>query len=659
MVTTDFVTLLTPISDPHPERRLSAARRFAVALGAVDALPFWCVAASGVPQTPAPFPAVPVDPRWKEFLGTLTDGEWRTATLVSPFDGKPAHVGGIKCADGSGLLLIGGTPNVEQARQVCSLLPLFIAVFKAECRGRAGETGRALAEQELVKQRRLYEAILTNTPDFAYVFDLQHRFIYANKNLLKMWGKTWDEAIGKTCIELGYEPWHAEMHGREIDQVVATRKPLQSEVPFTGTYGRRIYDYIFVPVFGANGEVEAVAGTTRDVTDRKQFEEALIAADRRKDEFLAVLSHELRTPLTAMLGWTRLISAGTLSPDKVAYAISVIERNVERQSQLIEDLLDVSRVITGKLILSIAPVDLRNVIGAAIDSIRIPADEKKITIEIAIDGRAPIVSGDFGRLQQVFWNLLSNAVKFTPVGGRVRIAISQTAATAVVVVADNGRGIRADFLPLVFERFRQADSSTTRTHSGLGLGLAIARHLVELHGGSVLAESAGENKGAAFRVELPLQPNANTAERSSPDVLDGVKSFAAKPLSGVRVLVLEDDDDSRDLVIAVLEAAGASVMGVATAEMAFAEMDNRIPDVLISDIGMPETDGYQFMRQCRSRPSNRGGSVPALALTAYARDDDRQSVLNAGYQMHAPKPIEPGDLVNRVLKLSLITGLPQ
>lgn len=343
------------------------------------------------------------------------------------------------------------------------------------------------------------------------MFGPDHRFTYANDALLTMWGKTWEEAIGKTCLELGYEPWHAEMHDREIEQVIATKQPVRGEVPFTGTHGRRIYEYIFVPVIGVDGEVEAVAGTTRDVTERKRDEDALretalklAEANRLKDEFLGTLSHELRTPLNAVVGWTHILRQGTLAPGLLERALDSIERNANSQQQLVEDLLDVSRIVSGKLAMKAEPVDVGTVATAASDTVRLSAVAKGITLTVTTDP-AVTITGDADRLQQVVWNLLSNAIKFTPRGGDVALRMRRRGELAEITVSDSGEGITPEFLPHVFDRFRQADGGTSRRHGGLGIGLTIVRHLVEAHGGIVAAESAGPGLGATFTVRIPLR----------------------------------------------------------------------------------------------------------------------------------------------------------
>lgn len=690
---------------------------------------------------------------------------------------------------------------------------------------------------ETDRQRRLYEAILSNTPDLAYVWGLDHRFIYVNEGLLKMWGKTWDESIGKTCLELGYEPWHAAMHDREVDEIAATKKPLRGEVPFAGTFGRRIYDYILVPVIGADGEVEAVAGTTRDVTDLKEIEErsqfiisldevvrpletpeeitqtlarllgeyigadrcayaeveadenhfhipgdytrgemhsivgdytmsdfgaevlrlmrenkpyvvhdvdndpqvtpddlaayrqtgiqAVICvplhkngrfaacmavhqkeprnwtidevelvrfvanrfwesiersrvlkslneslnreqeerqnaenANRVKDEFLATVSHELRTPLNAILGWSSMLRGGRLKPDDAQRAVETVERSARSQSQLIDDLLDISRIITGKLRLEISSVELTDVINAAIDSLRPAAEAKGIRLQKILDSETGTISGDTSRLQQVVWNLISNAVKFTPRDGRVQIRLVRINSHVEIIVSDTGKGIEPEFLPYVFDRFRQADQTTTRQHGGLGLGLSIVRQLVEMHGGTVHAESDGEGSGATFIVKLPRMIAAypaagNTGELVKPPEIAELPEVDNKPkLGGLHVLIVDDEADSHDLLRVILEHAGATVEASSSAADALKKLGQNRFDILVSDIGMPDEDGYDLIKKVRRLVSNKNKRIPAVALTAYTRTEDRVRALDAGFQTHIAKPVEPVELIAVIVSLA-------
>jgi PAS domain S-box-containing protein len=373
-------------------------------------------------------------------------------------------------------------------------------------------------------------------------------------------------------------------------------------------------------------------------------------ANRAKDEFLATLSHELRTPLTPILGWTVMLRSGTLDTHSIQRGLEVIERNVRAQTQLIGDLLDVSRIITGKLRLEVSPIAVVPVVEAGIEAVRPSAEAKEIALVVEVPPEVPIITGDPDRLQQVVWNLVSNAVKFTPQGGRIEVRLRHEGSCLSLSVRDNGKGIEPEFLPHVFERFRQADSTSTRSHGGLGLGLAIVRHLVELHGGTVQAESEGPGRGSTFTVRLPLSaplgpPSPRPAadeERAAPDVR----------LDGVRVIVVEDEADVRDFLRTSLVQYGADVTAFATPVDALAAVEAERPDVLVSDIGMPEEDGYTFIRRVRALGPDRGGQVPAAALTAYAKGEDGQRVLSAGFQVHLPKPVQPADLANVVATLA-------
>ncbi|HYJ47298.1 MAG TPA: ATP-binding protein, partial [Pyrinomonadaceae bacterium] len=418
-----------------------------------------------------------------------------------------------------------------------------------------------------------------------------------------------------------------------------------------------------------DGKLLLAWGTQRDVTERWHAErerERMLErerflraeaeeANRTKDEFLATLSHELRTPLTAMLGWTKMLRMKELDEATAARALETVERNAKAQAQLIEDLLDVSRIITGKLRLDVRPVELLSIIEAAMDAVQPAANAKTIKLEASLDPGAGPVSGDAARLQQIVWNLISNAVKFTPRGGHVSLQLGRADSHAEITISDTGQGITADFLPFVFDRFRQADSSTTRAHGGLGLGLAIVRHLVELHGGTVRAESRGEGSGATFIVALPLAPVYQKTHTDERVPLENLSSPLApdypENLEGLKILAVDDEADTRELLRTVLTECGAEVETAASAREALERMEEFRPDVLISDIGMPNEDGYDLMRRVRGLPRERGGQVPAIALTAYARAEDRLRVLRAGFQMHVPKPVELAELVAVVSSL--------
>jgi signal transduction histidine kinase/CheY-like chemotaxis protein len=426
-----------------------------------------------------------------------------------------------------------------------------------------------------------------------------------------------------------------------------------------------------IPHVGLAGHVEGVVVLVVDITERKRAENErarLLNAEREaradaetanriKDEFLATLSHELRTPLNAILGWTQLLKLGDLPADEISHGLDTVERNAKVQAQLVEDLLDLSRIISGKLRLDMRPVDLPGVLDAALDSVRPAAKAKGIQMIPLLDASASPVLGDAGRLQQVVWNLLSNAIKFTPPNGRVELLLQRVGGHAEILVSDTGIGIRPDFLPYVFERLRQADSSSTRRHGGLGLGLSIARHLIESHGGTIRAQSAGENRGATFIVSLPLSLNAQVKDEgtdlSDSDLnSDSGRGLQKQRLRGVRVLVVDDEADARDLVSRILRQDGAEVRAAKSAAEALGAIDELHPDVLVSDIAMPGEDGYELIRKLRLRDSSHGGHVPAIALTALARTEDRDRALKAGYHAHLPKPVQPVELASTVAELA-------
>src|SRR6185295_283596 len=375
-------------------------------------------------------------------------------------------------------------------------------------------------------------------------------------------------------------------------------------------------------------------------------------ANRLKDEFLATLSHELRTPLNAVIGWSRMLSSGRLDRESAGHALEVVERNAWAQKQIIEDILDVSRVITGKLQLNLSPVDLVAVVDAALDAVRPAMEAKEIKIETIIDASLRPISGDPDRLQQVVWNVLSNAAKFTPSGGKIQISVELEGNYGVIKVTDSGPGIAAGFLPHVFESFRQGDGSTTRTHGGLGLGLAIVRHLVELHGGTISVDNRSDGTGAIFTIRLPL-PSGELRAESLTTAASIFKENQPEPpgLQGLRILIVDDETDALDLISMELAQHGAHVMGVNSAEAALESLSQDTFDILISDIGMPQMDGYDLIRQIRKRDDDTQ-RIPAVALTAYARVQDRMRAILAGYSTHVAKPVEANELVTVVASLT-------
>jgi PAS domain S-box-containing protein len=789
------------------------------------------------------------------------------------------------------------------------------------------ESERRELSMELARQARVLETVMSSIKDFAYIFDREGRFVFANKPLLDLWGLELKDAVGKDFFDLNYPAELAEKLQRQIQQVFEAKKPLTDKTPYTSPTGAGgFYEYIFTPVVAADGSVELVAGSTRDITEQHRIIEALqrseenfrqladtmpqivwaaqpdgaldyynlrwfeyinlspgdmegarwdhyihpedvqrayeswamalrdktqygiefrvrradgeyrwflvralpihnaqgvvtrwfgtctdvheqrelqaklaqsearlrqladtipqlawmakpdgnifwynqrwyaytgttpeqvegwgwqsvhdpevlpkvlarwrtsivsgepfdmtfpikggdgefrpfltrvmpfrdeegkivlwfgtntdvseqrrlikerdelvtserVArrnaeqASRLKDEFLATLSHELRTPLNAILGWSQILRKQNINNKELNEGLAVIERNSRAQAQLIEDLLDMSRIISGKIRIDVQQIDLAEITNSAIESVRPGAEAKEIRLEKVLDTHVGPVRGDAARLQQVIWNLLSNAIKFTPKGGKVQVALEQVNSHVEITVTDTGIGIKPEFLPYVFERFRQADATTTRQHGGLGLGMAIVKNLVELHGGKVRAKSPGEGHGATFVIELPLmviQPGPEKDARTSgPESVAADLLCEADVLLGVSVLVVDDDEDARDLISRVLQECKAKVIVATSANEAMELLKRERPSVIVSDIGMPEEDGYELIRQVRSLPDAQGGSTPAAALTAFARSEDRTRALRAGYQSHVAKPVEPSELVAVVASLASRTG---
>jgi CheY-like chemotaxis protein len=392
-----------------------------------------------------------------------------------------------------------------------------------------------------------------------------------------------------------------------------------------------------------------VEGEREDLLRKERLaREAAETADRAKDEFMAVLSHELRTPLNAMFGWARMLQSGQIRDEATAArAMDAIVRNADVQVQLIDDLLDLSRIISGKMRLEVRQVDMQGVLQGGLDAVRPAAEAKGIRIRTTVEGDSTPVTGDPARLQQIVWNLLMNAVKFTPKGGEVHLQLRRVTSFVQLVISDTGQGIPSDLLPYIFDRFRQADSSSTRTHGGLGLGLALVKHLVELHGGTVVADSPGTGKGATFTVTLPIAL-PSIAPEPMPSIATSARPVLAPaavvPLDGLRVIVTDDDAEGLAIAEAILTKAGAEVRKCGSATAAFETLRQWRPDVLVSDIEMPGEDGYSLIRKIRDLPAADGGATPAIALTAYGRAQDRVRCLTAGFNMHVPKPVDPREL---------------
>ncbi len=521
-------------------------------------------------------------------------------------------------------------------------------------------TERKLAEMELSRSRRQLETVFNNATLALFVMDERQHCTYMNPSAEKLTGYKLGEVQGRP---LHYFIHHTRPDGRPylledcpIDQALPQNNQEQGEDVFVHKDGS-FYPVAFTasPI-RENGRPVGTIIEVRDTTQEKRaaeekerlYREAQ-ESSRLKDEFLATVSHELRTPLTAILGWAHMLRTGQFKGDSATRACETIERNARAQAQLIDDLLDVSRIITGKLRIDVRPIDPNSFIEAAIEAVRPATEAKGVRLEKIMDTGVVTVSGDPVRLQQVIWNLLSNAIKFTPRSGRVQLRLERVNSHVEIAVSDSGVGIAPEFLPFVFDRFRQADQRTTRQHGGLGLGLAIVRHLVELHGGSVRAESMGEGRGATFTVMLPVTPVYQTVskeERVHPAARDTLPLYECpERFDGLKILVIDDEPDTRELLKVGLEQCGAEVITVGSADEALKTISVAVPDLLISDIGMPGVDGYDLMRRVRALPADGGGNVPAIALTAYARVEDRMQALRVGYQMHVPKPVELAELI--------------
>ncbi len=512
------------------------------------------------------------------------------------------------------------------------------------------------------KALRRFAAIIESTDDAIIGMDLSGVITSWNNAAVALYGYSAEEIIGKN-VSILIPPELFQDEREFLEKIQSGERIVHYETLRMAKSGRRIDVSLTVsPIQDASGALIGASKIARDITEQRRVEaerEELLrrehnaraeaeVANRVKDEFLANLSHELRTPLNAIVGWASMLRNDTLTPAEARRAIEIIDRNAKAQTQLIESVLDVSRIVSGKLQFDSRPVQMEKVIEAAIDSMRPAAAAKNIEFRVHVSSNIPPVSGDFNRLQQVVWNLISNAVKFSPTGTKIEVQLKTADAQVQIVVKDNGEGISADFLPHVFERFRQADASTTKKFGGLGLGLAIVRHLVELHGGTVEVESDGAGKGATFRVTLPALSGTMVASPTKTE--ERRENLVAKPLlRGLRVLLVEDELDTRDLLVQLLSSCEAEVKAAASASAALALMTDWQPDILVSDISMPEVDGYAFIRQVRDGIQHP--NVPAIALTAHARAEDRRIALEAGFQEHLSKPVSFAKLARAIAKL--------
>lgn len=660
----------------------------------------------------------------------------------------------------------------EPSRRELDLLDVLARLAADLIERRQSESALRATQAAADRQDRLYETILSNSPDLAYIFDLQHRFIYANEQLLRMWGRTREEAIGKNCLELGYEPWHAQMHDREIEQVVATRMPVRGEVPFDGTFGRRMYDYIFVPVFNEHGEVEAVAGTTRDVTDRRSAEDllrnhsaqvdALLEAaplgiylldsafrirhvnpvvrlalgdaigrdfidvvgpvagaerasellrlfrdaletgephvvrehpapdhdrgiteyhdwhvhrivlpdgdfgvvcyvqnvtaqvqarhaievsrdtlreeDARKDEFLTTLAHELRNPLGPLSNCLQIMRLRDVDDAEGQRLRGMMERQLGQLVHLVDDLLEVSRITSGKIELRREPVDLRAVISTAVETANPLLERAGHSLEVSIESEPLLLDADPVRLAQILINLLNNAAKYTPPGGRIEIEAVHEDAQVRISVRDNGIGLPPEMRERIFERFTQSEHSRRHSQGGLGIGLTIVRSLVAMHGGSVAALSEGIGRGSEFVVYLPLIASPPLA--ASPPQAG---RLARKRRS---VLVVDDNRENADSLAEFLRCLGHDVRTCYDGAGAVAAVSERLPDVILIDLGMPGMDGFETCRCIRAM--NGGTRIHIIAVTGWGQAADVERTTRSGFDAHMVKPVDPGALIDEL-----------
>ncbi|WP_437719825.1 hybrid sensor histidine kinase/response regulator [Sorangium sp. So ce861] len=525
---------------------------------------------------------------------------------------------------------------------------------------------RERLEDELRRRERQLTSLMANSPDVIFRLDPEMRCTFTTSAVEAVTGFPPEYYLGKHGFETLLPRDMCEASEAACREAQRTGK--QQRIEFT--MGERRYRTRFIPELGPDGAVESFMGICEDVTAERQAEEErqkLLESERAardeaervsrvKDDFVATLSHELRSPINAILGWARILRSRTPEPQALARGLEVIERNARLQADMVSELLDMSRIVSGKLRLDVQPVDLPAVLQGALDAIKLAAEAKGLTVVSSVAPEALSLKGDPARLQQVAWNLLSNAAKFTPAGGRIDVALRRVDAHAELSVTDTGPGIAPQFLPHLFERFRQADASSTRKHGGLGIGLSIVKHLVELHGGTVQVTSPGEGRGATFTVKLPLaglSPRAPGATQRPPAArAEPAAAYPVDELTGVHVLVVDDQPDAREVAQRVLEDCAARVTTAGSAAEAVAVLERERPDVLVSDLGMPGEDGFQLIRRVRGLDPARGGATPAVALSALARAEDRARALGAGYQAHVAKPLDPAELVGVVAALA-------
>jgi PAS domain S-box-containing protein len=592
-----------------------------------------------------------------------------------------------------------------------SKVTVFVDLFKKREKIKQQAAELAAVNSELKKSEEKFSSLTACSPIGIFLLDLEGRCTYTNPRCQELYGLTFEESLG--------DGWLQSVHPDDRDRVFADlsswalrNSQYSNEFRLQTSEGNIRWVHLQIsPMLSPQNQLSGHVGTIEDITERQLAEQVRAqvireqsarqqaeSANRMKDEFLATLSHELRTPLNSVLGWAKLLRTRSFDQNTTERALETIERNAKSQAQLIDDILDISRLIRGKLHLKIRPINLIYVIEAAVEAVRLLADAKSIQLEQIFDFNSSLcqstnnsqflasgsgskrtqatgknssknehlknghssevlqINGDSDRLQQVLWNLLSNAIKFTPEKGKIQLRCSCTGTHAKIDVIDTGKGISKEFLPYVFDRFRQEDSSMTRNYGGLGLGLAIVRNLVEMHSGKVYADSEGEGKGSTFTVEIPLSKNPDPEQPTlSPNCTRCLTERSDQTLlnlSGLQVLIVDDDPDVRELLTMVISEQGAKAITTESVTEALQVLENVQPDVLLSDIAMPDQDGYALIRQVRTLEVQRGGLLPAIALTAYAREEDCQEAISSGFQMHMSKPVDTTKLVLAVAKLA-------
>ncbi|MDQ3322712.1 MAG: PAS domain S-box protein [Acidobacteriota bacterium] len=613
--------------------------------------------------------------------------EERVPHLTNEVSSDP-RVSDKEWAKREGIIAFAGYPLIVENRLVgvmCvfarhRLTETTLAAMSSVSNGIANGIERKRIEDALRQSEEQYRIVAETASDAIISIDEQSIILFINRAATRIFGYEIEQMIGQNLSMLMPE-YLRELHAAGQRRYIETGKRHlhweHVEVPGLHRDGHEFPLELSFGEYNKRGR-HVFIGIARDISERKQVEverEQLLQreqtaraqaeeANRIKDEFLATVSHELRTPLNAILGWSSLLRSGRLDTEASVRALETVERNARAQSQLIDDLLDISRIITGRLRLSVHTIELAAVIESSVEAVRPAAEAKEIRLQTLIDPKAGPISGDADRLQQIFWNLLSNAVKFTQKRGRVQIRLEQINSHVEITVSDTGKGIASEFIPHVFDRFRQADQTTTRRQGGLGLGLSIARQLVEMHGGTIRAESEGEEKGTSFVVKLPrliAVPRAakEKEKRVHPTASKEFLSIDCAPeLTGLRILIVDDEADARALLRQMLEMCGSKVTTTSSAAEALDRLKSGVFDVLVSDIGMPEEDGYTLIGKVRLLPAEKGGRIPAVALTAYARIEDRVRSLTAGFQVHVPKPVEPVELAAVVASLAKGMGKP-